>query len=1101
MYAVERLSNYISRGVYTVSAPFHPFGGAVDIIVVEQQDGSFKSSPWYVRFGKFQGVLKSREKVVDISVNGARAGFHMYLDHKGEAYFLKEIDDGDEGDGMLSPLSSGDEMDEQSHNERFLKAQSLNLSGGASNSVTEIYMDNGKIVKRSSSQPSSILGFMFGRKSMKDEDRLRKGGGDVERISMPKGINIAEDTMDVNSSSNPLTATERMDSASWLSGIDNLAEEANEDMQVSEREGTCGPSLHDSLDHGAMHPDIHETVAVTGSSGIGIVDTERLDEVTSPMYACLSTHEQDLRISAKDMSELSERHVVTFKQSANEIREVSSAENAGFDDILKRLISEDVVLDFQGSSLADSEEGSTVHSNISVQCDTSLASGERDNLLTVHLSKEENFEGGVSSYIYSETLVSRSTGIGGQCKEVEVHTEVLYTETELISEVNSQPESSLPLGEENSDGVSCNPKAVHEGDETSEDLITKSVGGREMQTESLSSLDIDPPSSDPVEAKIVELIHQDMGLIQEKTSESGHVENCESQSQMTDKFSSRLFGNNEVDDENPSTAPDSPDQTIKDERMLDSIKEADPQTVRNISYLSNMINQIQGEDLGSRDKMHGLQLSSEAPINPQKSNVSSIPEKVVICRMLSSENIEEDDDYLFSKTDNLVGSGSRWDETVSAAAVETGDHMMEGIEEEHEVNNTYHEPCLSSNRSFGSHSYSTAGSYTSELIQESSPTALEGLPQELGAQAGQITIPKSRLRDGGVEQLAESVPNFRGHMYDLKSYDILHPLSRSLDLSSEDLKWDVHMETLMPKAVSESNLVEHQRKTESAAAFVDTKSVGSHECLSTNPAVEISLCKHLLFEGMGADAASQAFDAEKVDAEKFSALGPLLVKNDKLVVRIGGRYFPWSAAAPIVLGMVSFGREQILVPEGMIAVDKADKAIEGESIVSSGGSWKLWPFSFRKSKAESSNKGTDISNNASESAGDIAENNNMHEGSTTKKVVRSITPTSEELASLDLKEGRNVITFTFSTAMLGKQQVDARIYLWKWNTRIVISDVDGTITKIMLPDPQIQNCFSTYPWIRCSRTIYAFGWEGLVTVRRCTFIFSNKGKWISVALS
>jgi phosphatidate phosphatase PAH1 len=26
-------------------------------------------------------------------------------------------------------------------------------------------------------------------------------------------------------------------------------------------------------------------------------------------------------------------------------------------------------------------------------------------------------------------------------------------------------------------------------------------------------------------------------------------------------------------------------------------------------------------------------------------------------------------------------------------------------------------------------------------------------------------------------------------------------------------------------------------------------------------------------------------------------------------------------------------------------------------------------------------------------------------------------------------------------------QVDARVYLWKWNTRIVISDVDGTITK------------------------------------------------------
>ncbi|MCH1922466.1 hypothetical protein L9G15_23955, partial [Shewanella sp. A3A] len=39
------------------------------------------------------------------------------------------------------------------------------------------------------------------------------------------------------------------------------------------------------------------------------------------------------------------------------------------------------------------------------------------------------------------------------------------------------------------------------------------------------------------------------------------------------------------------------------------------------------------------------------------------------------------------------------------------------------------------------------------------------------------------------------------------------------------------------------------------------------------------------------------------------------------------------------------------------------------------------------------------------------------------------------------------VTFTFSTGMLGKQQVDAHIYLWKWNARIVISDVDGTITK------------------------------------------------------
>jgi phosphatidate phosphatase LPIN len=37
--------------------------GAIDVIVVEQEDGSRLSSPFHVRFGKL-GVLKAREKIV-----------------------------------------------------------------------------------------------------------------------------------------------------------------------------------------------------------------------------------------------------------------------------------------------------------------------------------------------------------------------------------------------------------------------------------------------------------------------------------------------------------------------------------------------------------------------------------------------------------------------------------------------------------------------------------------------------------------------------------------------------------------------------------------------------------------------------------------------------------------------------------------------------------------------------------------------------------------------------------------------------------------------------------------------------------------------------
>ncbi|KAL4351226.1 hypothetical protein GQ457_06G008000 [Hibiscus cannabinus] len=95
MNVVGKVGSLISQGVYSVATPFHPFGGAVDIIVVQQPDGTFRSTPWYVRFGKFQGVLKGTEKVVGIAVNGVEVDFHMCLDNSGQAYFLREVDSGE----------------------------------------------------------------------------------------------------------------------------------------------------------------------------------------------------------------------------------------------------------------------------------------------------------------------------------------------------------------------------------------------------------------------------------------------------------------------------------------------------------------------------------------------------------------------------------------------------------------------------------------------------------------------------------------------------------------------------------------------------------------------------------------------------------------------------------------------------------------------------------------------------------------------------------------------------------------------------------------------------------------------------------------------
>src|SRR6218665_2567338 len=41
--------------------------GAMDILVVRQEDGTYATSPWHVRFGKM-GVIRAREKLASTSL-------------------------------------------------------------------------------------------------------------------------------------------------------------------------------------------------------------------------------------------------------------------------------------------------------------------------------------------------------------------------------------------------------------------------------------------------------------------------------------------------------------------------------------------------------------------------------------------------------------------------------------------------------------------------------------------------------------------------------------------------------------------------------------------------------------------------------------------------------------------------------------------------------------------------------------------------------------------------------------------------------------------------------------------------------------------------
>ncbi|EPQ30036.1 uncharacterized protein PFL1_02154 [Pseudozyma flocculosa PF-1] len=64
-----------------------------------------------------------------------------------------------------------------------------------------------------------------------------------------------------------------------------------------------------------------------------------------------------------------------------------------------------------------------------------------------------------------------------------------------------------------------------------------------------------------------------------------------------------------------------------------------------------------------------------------------------------------------------------------------------------------------------------------------------------------------------------------------------------------------------------------------------------------------------------------------------------------------------------------------------------------------------------------------------------------------KTYAKTLRLTSDQLKSLNLRKGANTITFSVTSSYSGVATCTARIFLWESSHKIVVSDIDGTITK------------------------------------------------------
>ncbi|XP_076415987.1 phosphatidate phosphatase LPIN1 isoform X14 [Peromyscus maniculatus bairdii] len=239
---------------------------------------------------------------------------------------------------------------------------------------------------------------------------------------------------------------------------------------------------------------------------------------------------------------------------------------------------------------------------------------------------------------------------------------------------------------------------------------------------------------------------------------------------------------------------------------------------------------------------------------------------------------------------------------------------------------------------------------------------------------------------------------------------------------------------------------------------VDSGVESTSDGLRDLPSIAISLCGGLSDHR---DITKDAFLEQAVSYQQF-ADNPAIIDDPNLVVKIGNKYYNWTTAAPLLLAMQAFQKP---LPKATV------ESIMRDKMPKKGGRW--W-FSWRgrnatikeESKPEQCLPGTGHGTEEQLSQLGLAPRV-KHESSSSDEEHSAAKPsssshlsllsnvsykktlrlTSEQLKSLKLKNGPNDVVFSVTTQYQGTCRCEGTIYLWNWDDKVIISDIDGTITR------------------------------------------------------
>ncbi|KAJ3044700.1 hypothetical protein HDV00_001104 [Rhizophlyctis rosea] len=261
--------------------------------------------------------------------------------------------------------------------------------------------------------------------------------------------------------------------------------------------------------------------------------------------------------------------------------------------------------------------------------------------------------------------------------------------------------------------------------------------------------------------------------------------------------------------------------------------------------------------------------------------------------------------------------------------------------------------------------------------------------------------------------------------------------------------------------------------------------------------IELSLCGYRSLKSLPVEAAENNFVQNQISFEMFCG-NPSIINDPNLIVKINGNYYSWAVAGPILLSHMAFGKplpeetmqkllkQQILQgkanpdvsrkysfthlkswwsrgstpapavktppigPDGTTPTD-AELKLENGEVATIDRNTTAATVESVQDKEET--PGVPPSPPASpppaaalsqeERTADVED----RESDKAPKYAKSLRLTSEQLKALNLKKGPNTITFAVKSGFQGTAICSAKMYLWGIEDKVVISDIDGTITK------------------------------------------------------